>query len=788
MVAASSLVGTSWIHGATAATPKGLPLFGFVNTGVGAFPWGAVSLESAINYSTMAGGPHAASSATGAVIAYRTASGHVDTVTQGSTPLPVSTTPTTTTPVTSSTNPGQPPTTSASTTSTTTSTTAPPSTSTTVFLTTSTSAPGVVWNDYTPHNNVPAPAGDPVPFYDPSGNIDLLYVDVTGHLMLLTPNDPVTPLWLHAHRAMAWRPYVTTDLSALTRTVAANGLASVQVSGPNATVAFRTVQNNIEIANLTWEQNQPIPFLNGVPSTVTSALKPVNPPPPPTTTTTRPATTTTTRPPTTTTTRPATTTTPISTVATTTTTRPPPTTTTTTAPPPAPLAFASDPISLPGVVPSFAVLTNQGDLEVFTNIGGPVASWSMFDVTNLTGAAKVQGTLAMGFNSTSLYLAALTSTGSVELFQTSVPSSVFSGHLSTLPTPTWSIQNVTSTTTNAPPLGGALYLSASSNQVTIAGQAANWGDLFVLSAPVGSPNWTATDVSATGGNAARTVGGVITGAQIGSSLTLFAAAVSSSPPQGVGVYAIPNGKWGQAISDGWPIISETGGLGTQSSPWVGFTSATSVSNSPDYLMGQSIYNSHRRVTWLSFWTLSGPLQGESKVGATYYNHGFAAGAWVATQIDQYQSLGVPLKPDWVILDPEGYPDAHSGLDAPGGSSNAVIAKYAGFWSQMMQGWAAGIASVDPNLNAGVYASQSEYRNYGLAAQPLPVFVALAFGGGGPIPVPGASGSNIRGFIAFNATCSPSSALKSQETTLLNPPWGGQFNTLQFNAGVYCPPA
>jgi hypothetical protein len=56
-----------------------------------------------------------------------------------------------------------------------------------------------------------------------------------------------------------------------------------------------------------------------------------------------------------------------------------------------------------------------------------------------------------------------------------------------------------------------------------------------------------------------------------------------------------------------------------------------------------------------------------------------------------------------------------------------------------------------------------------------------------VPVAGASGSNIRGFISFSATCSPKSQLKAEEQTLLNPPWAGQFNTLQFNAGVYCAP-
>jgi hypothetical protein len=330
-------------------------------------------------------------------------------------------------------------------------------------------------------------------------------------------------------------------------------------------------------------------------------------------------------------------------------------------------------------------------------------------------------------------------------------------------------------------------VSVTPSQVTVDGQAANWGDLFSFTNAPGSPTWNATDVSATGGSAARTVAGAVTGIQIGTTLTLFAAGVNSPPPQGVGVYAIPSSKWKQAITDGWPIVSETGGLGTQSAPWVGFTSTKSVANSPDFLMGQSIYNSHKRVTWLSFWTVSGALASEPQTSTTFYNHGFASGAWVATQIDQYRSLGVGLKPDWVIFDPEGYPDNHSGLDAPGGSSNATLARYATYWSAMLKGWSAGIASVDPTLNAGVYASQSEYRNYNLVTQSMPVFVAVAFGNGGPIPIGGATGSNIRGYISFSATCTPTSTLASEEATLLNPPWSGQFNTLQFNAGVYCPP-
>ena len=127
---------------------------------------------------------------------------------------------------------------------------------------------------------------------------------------------------------------------------------------------------------------------------------------------------------------------------------------------------------------------------------------------------------------------------------------------------------------------------------------------------------------------------------------------------------------------------------------------------------------------------------------------------MATQIASYRSLGVGLTPDWVIFDPEGYPDNHSGLDAPGGASNATLATYATYWSAILKGWQTGIDSVDPSLNAAVYASQSEYRNYQLSSLSMPVFIALAFGGGGPVPVEGATGSNVRGFITFDAVCTP----------------------------------
>ena len=656
-------------------------------------------MSASVNNSTMLGGPHGTSNGTIGAIAYRTASNDVALLTESST---------------------------------------------------GTSQ----WADLSLGLDAPAPAADPVPFIDPSGAIDVLYVDTDGHLIMLSQNDPATSVWVHTHPGQAWHATLVTDLSAITQTTFATGLATVAVTGASAMVAARTSLNTVEAITLDWSSGEPIPYVAAPPVNLTQATHAAK--------------------------------------------------------------SSSDPVVVPGPIPAVAAVAANGDLQVFSTSPTAPTTWLVQDVTRMTGGPRVHGPLAASASTTSVFVAALSALGSVELFSAPLTtfnqSTVFAPAAATTttttlppatttttttttttipnPTPTypWTVLNVTAVAPGSPPLGGALFVSVTPTQITIAGQAANWGDLFTLTSSSGFAPWTSTDVSVTAGSAARTVGTVVTGLVLNGTLSLYAAGVNSPPPQGVGVYAIPFAKWTQSVSDGWPIVSETGGLGTTSSPWVGFTTASSVATSPDFLMGQSLYNAHKRVTWLSFWTISGPLAGETVEPATYYRHGFAAGAWVATQIDQYRSLGVGLKPDWVILDPEGYPDSHSGLDAPGGASNATMALYTGYWSAMLRGWAAGIASVDPSLNAGVYASQSEYRNYHLANAPMPVFVALAFGGGGPVPVMGTVGSNVRGYIAFSAVCSPTSTLASEESTLLNPPWSGQFNTLQFNAGVYCPPA
>ena len=303
VVLASITLAATGSRGATSlAAPAGLPIYQFTDSGTGALPWNALSLEGSIDHTTMIGAPHGASDATEGVLAYRTNHGQLALFTQSTTGVKTWT------------------------------------------------------NLSSPAYSLPAPSADPIPFFDPSGNVDLLYVDGVSHVILLSRNDPVTPLWRHLHGEAAWRPYVATDLSALTGAAAANGLASILVNGLSATIAFRTTTSTIEVLQVGWAAGHPVPYMTSSPGSITVTA----PPAPPTTTTTKPVTTTT-KPVTTTTKAVTTTTLPASSVA-----------------------VASDPIVIPGPVPTFVTTSNVGDLLVYTNTGATLSSWSVLDVSTLT--------------------------------------------------------------------------------------------------------------------------------------------------------------------------------------------------------------------------------------------------------------------------------------------------------------------------------------------------------------------------------------------------------------------
>jgi len=302
---------------------------------------------------------------------------------------------------------------------------------------------------------------------------------------------------------------------------------------------------------------------------------------------------------------------------------------------------------------------------------------------------------------------------------------------------------------------------------------ANGGDLTRFVQAGSAQTWQRSDLTAISGGTA--IGGD-PGALLygGASLHVYAGGPPpATPPAGVGLYGLdPGAQTSQAIEDDWPIIGDTGALGTQTAPYTGF------SLNADLNTGQDIAASGRRVTWLSLWTVSGPVA--SGAGQTpcytpdcYYSDGYGAGQYVAETIDAYPRSGLNLKPDWVILDPEGYPDNHSGLDSGDGATAAN-------WSSFLTGWANGLASVDPGLHAGFYADQYEYNTFDLASIQLPAFVAVAFPG--PVNIL-QNPTNVAGFIAFGATC----AAAPEEQTLSGAGWNGSYNTLQFTGGQYCGP-
>jgi hypothetical protein len=233
------------------------------------------------------------------------------------------------------------------------------------------------------------------------------------------------------------------------------------------------------------------------------------------------------------------------------------------------------------------------------------------------------------------------------------------------------------------------------------------------------------------------------------------------PRTGVGVYGFSS--WtaaSQAITDGWPVLGDTGGLGTTGPPYT-----AQLGSNPDMNVGQAIVATRTRVTWLSFWTVSGPVGGDS-----WGSDGYQAGQTAARAIDTDYETDATL-PDWVILDPEGY------NGTPGSLQD---------WAAWMFGWAAGLTSVDPDIHPAFYANQSEYYSFDLSQIGLPAFIAVSpiqgnqpFAPGGGF---GSPGSNVTGYISYFGSC-PAPA---DENTVRG--WGAPYNTIQFSdSGVDCGP-
>jgi len=435
---------------------------------------------------------------------------------------------------------------------------------------------------------------------------------------------------------------------------------------------------------------------------------------------------------------------------------------------------------------------HRGDVVVYTpnDVGGRV--WSVADVTQASHSqAGAAGVAAVVYGAKPTLLAAGQTGDLIEYVGTDAGLKT-----------TWVATDLTTSTTGAPQISGTPSASVSGGQLAIAAVAALWGDLFVWSSKSPGGTFSATDVSSSGSGPSRTVAGTPAALFVDGQLSIYAAAVAVPAPKGSGVYSIPYPKWPQAIKDGWPILGVTGGLGSQCAPWTAVPGSPRTV-APDEYVGQVIAASHLRETWLSFWTVSGPRTRPSsacspergRVSArTFYLHGYAAGAFVASEIDSYRNDKLALKPDWVLFDPEGYPDNHSGLWGPTSPPSALSRSVAD-WFAMLNGWRRGLASVDPSLKAGLYANQYEYMTYQLYNQPLPSFIAGAFA---QVvvkhrkqlqpPTRTAFGPNIFGYVMYNANFTPSCAQVTNERLLLTEaPWNGAYNTVQIAPGKYCPP-
>ena len=383
--------------------------------------------------------------------------------------------------------------------------------------------------------------------------------------------------------------------------------------------------------------------------------------------------------------------------------------------------LSADPMWLPGTTTFVAESTTNHIVQYRLSadcLAAPAlcSAVTTQDITQATGAPGIASTLSATTTPTGMAIVGLTTSGVATLFKGVGSGGVY----------TWNDLDI-STPSSAPALAENPFIAAVGTTLVVAAKAGNWGDLFVISNATGANTWKSVDVSVTGGSSARTVGGGIDGVVVNGQLTLFAGGVATPAPTGTGLYAIPQNKNSAAVADGWPSIGITGGLGTQSSPWVAVkTTANDIKYSQDFLVGKAIADSHKRTTWLSFWTVSGPMSNEAVTPAVYYAHAFAAGAAVATTIGKYRAQGLGLKPDWVIIDPEGYPDYHSCLDGLNSIATWCPAWSAQNWAGYANGWAAGLASVDPTLNAGIYASQNEYKNGSMSKLTMPVFLAVAF--------------------------------------------------------------
>jgi hypothetical protein len=638
------------------------------------------------------------------------------------------------------------------------------------------------YTDLTTQFNWPSAANAPVPFFDIQGRLNVVWSDATGSVYLATQEPDPGGGGLGASSQFLHQAWILHDLSAESATAAApqgalaTGQVAVAADGSNDLVALRTSSGDLVL--MTVGTARPFPVTEDV-VVGTGVL--------------------------------------------------------------------TDPtfVGAPGSTVRLAATTSDQHAQLYSATAGV---WATTDLTALLKTTPISGAVAATGDTTTLWVTGVSrSNGSVELLTGTIASSG---------TVTWAHANLTTltaaNTVPGPALTGELAIDQVGTHLSVAGQASGWGDLFDYTDTGSNGTWIATDVSATGGSFAKTVGSEVSSIDPGGTEILFAGGVHTPAPKGVGIYDIPSSDLPHAINDGWPILADTGGLGTATSPWVNIPPSSSVANGEDFAVGDTIQTSHKRDGWLSFWTVSGPEPGMLDSPGQFQSMATTAGAAVAKSIDSYVAHGLGIKPDWVILDPEGFPDLHSQLDGfdikslVGNGSTVTVRTWSATtlatgdtigltqtgiaalnvsnapitvtsatsftfpstvkinatagsggniglvldgsllsqdWTATIAGWRAGIASVDPTLNAGLYADEYQYKAFGLSSTAMPIFLAIAWEPNGASPFPISHSSNVLGYIEFGNLCDSTEA--TQAKMFSDASWNGNYNTMQFTG--YCTP-
>lgn len=209
-----------------------------------------------------------------------------------------------------------------------------------------------------------------------------------------------------------------------------------------------------------------------------------------------------------------------------------------------------------------------------------------------------------------------------------------------------------------------------------------------------------------------------------------------------------------ALRNGWTGMADIGGYDYSANP----PYVSSTGQDANVQAAMDAYSSDGY--WLSFWTVSGP----ASTRVTWYSAGYQAGQYAAHSID-----GMPgsHRPTYLVIDAEG-------IIQPGNATQ---------FTDFVNGWAAGITSVDSSLRPGFYGNQSQFSGYGLTALAYAGFVGVH-----PIAnnSPSISGGNVTGYISYYATCPADGDVTTAQG------WERQFaapyNTVQFgDSGQDCGP-